>query len=130
MRKVRILNNDRIIACTHSVFVEGFLSKCGLVSTGTGDPSGRTGWCGTAPELPIAPGRRAAKLWERKLASCLSTLHTTPLVPNRGVAPDGSVYFSDITFSHLSADETGAFEPGSIWKYNPKTEPETTAMPA
>ena len=36
------------------------------------------------------------------------------------------VYFSDITFSHLSADETGAFEAGSIWKYNPKTEPETT----
>ena len=32
------------------------------------------------------------------------------------------VYFSDITFSHLSADETGAFEAGSIWKYNPKTE--------
>ena len=38
------------------------------------------------------------------------------------VAPDGMVYFSDITFSHLSADVTGAFEAGSIWKYNPKTE--------
>ena len=42
------------------------------------------------------------------------------------VTPNGMGYFSDITFSHLSADETGAFETGSIWKYNPKTEPETT----
>ena len=42
------------------------------------------------------------------------------------VTPNGMVYFSDITFSHLSTDETGAFETGSIWKYNPKTEPETT----
>lgn len=37
------------------------------------------------------------------------------------VAPDGMVYFSDITFSHVSKDEKGAIEAGHIWKYNPKT---------
>src|SRR5580700_8906643 len=38
------------------------------------------------------------------------------------VAPDGMVYFSDITFSHVARDKkTGAIEAGHIWKYNPKT---------
>jgi len=38
------------------------------------------------------------------------------------VAPDGMVYFSDITFSHQSTDpKTGAIEAGHIWKFNPKT---------
>lgn len=37
------------------------------------------------------------------------------------VAPDGMVYFSDITFSHLSATETGAIHAGHIWKFNPHT---------
>jgi gluconolactonase len=35
------------------------------------------------------------------------------------VAPDGMVYFSEITFSHLSRDEQGAIEAGHIWKYDP-----------
>jgi gluconolactonase len=37
------------------------------------------------------------------------------------VAPDGMVYFSDITFSHVSKDSKGAIEAGHIWKYDPKT---------
>jgi gluconolactonase len=37
------------------------------------------------------------------------------------VAPDGMVYFSDITFSHVSKDKTGKLEAGHIWKYDPKT---------
>jgi gluconolactonase len=37
------------------------------------------------------------------------------------IAPDGMVYFSDITFSHVSKDKKGAIEAGHIWKYDPKT---------
>jgi gluconolactonase len=37
------------------------------------------------------------------------------------VAPDGMVYFSDITFSHISREKTGLLEAGHIWKFNPKT---------
>jgi gluconolactonase len=35
------------------------------------------------------------------------------------VAPDGMVYFSDITFSHVATDKKGAIEAGHIWKYDP-----------
>jgi gluconolactonase len=37
------------------------------------------------------------------------------------VAPDGMVYFSDITFSHVSQATTGRLEAGHIWKYDPTT---------
>src|SRR4029453_2484358 len=37
------------------------------------------------------------------------------------VAPDGMVYFSDITFSHVSKEKTGMLEAGHIWKFDPKT---------
>jgi gluconolactonase len=37
------------------------------------------------------------------------------------VAPDGSVYFSEITFSHVARDDKGVIEAGHIWKYNPST---------
>jgi len=37
------------------------------------------------------------------------------------VAPDGMVYFSDITFSHVSRDKKGAIEAGHIWRYDPGT---------
>ena len=36
-------------------------------------------------------------------------------------APDGSIYFSDITFTYKCKDEKGAKEAGHIWKYDPKT---------
>ena len=41
------------------------------------------------------------------------------------VAPDGMVYFSDITFSHVSKDKKGATEAGHIWKFDPKTRKAT-----
>jgi gluconolactonase len=36
-------------------------------------------------------------------------------------APDGTIYFSEITFSHLSRDDKGAIEAGYIWKCDPAT---------
>src|SRR3954452_3980115 len=37
------------------------------------------------------------------------------------VAPDGLVYFSDITFTHVSRDMKAPLEAGHIWKFDPKT---------
>ncbi len=37
------------------------------------------------------------------------------------VAPDGTVYFSDITFSHVSRDARGVIEAGHIYRYDPTT---------
>src|SRR5262245_61571873 len=37
------------------------------------------------------------------------------------VAPDGMVYFSDITFTHVSRDQKKPVEAGHIWKYDPST---------
>ncbi len=37
------------------------------------------------------------------------------------VAPDGMVYFSDITFTHVAREKKLPLEAGHIWKYNPKT---------
>ena len=37
------------------------------------------------------------------------------------VAPDGMVYFSEMTFSHVARDEKGAIEAGHIWRYDPTT---------
>lgn len=40
-------------------------------------------------------------------------------------APDGTIYFSDITFSHVSKDKRGFIEAGHIWKFDPKTKKTT-----
>src|SRR6476660_3559160 len=37
------------------------------------------------------------------------------------VAPDGMVYFSDITFTHVSRERNIPIEAGHIWKLDPKT---------
>ena len=37
------------------------------------------------------------------------------------VAPDGMVYFSDITFTFVCRDEAGFREAGNIWRFDPKT---------
>ncbi len=37
------------------------------------------------------------------------------------VAPNGMVYFSDITFTHVAKELKQPIEAGHIWKYNPKT---------
>ena len=36
-------------------------------------------------------------------------------------APDGTIYFSDITFSNASKNKQGVMEAGHIWKFDPKT---------
>jgi gluconolactonase len=36
-------------------------------------------------------------------------------------APDGMIYFSDITFTHFNKEKGLPIEAGHIWKYNPKT---------
>lgn len=36
------------------------------------------------------------------------------------VAPDGTIYFSDITFTYQSKNELGVSEAGHIWKYEPR----------
>ncbi|MEZ6060604.1 MAG: SMP-30/gluconolactonase/LRE family protein [Planctomycetaceae bacterium] len=41
------------------------------------------------------------------------------------VAPDGMLYFSDITFSHKCRDDFGNVEAGNIWKLDPKTKEAT-----
>jgi gluconolactonase len=40
-------------------------------------------------------------------------------------ALDGTIYFSDITFSHVSKDKRGFIEAGHIWKFDPKTKKTT-----
>jgi gluconolactonase len=36
-------------------------------------------------------------------------------------APDGTIYFSDITFTIRSTDDKGVSEAGHIWRYEPRT---------
>lgn len=72
------------------------------------------------------------------LASCASAQAQEPIVPTGAkpellfdgglvltegvaVAPDGMVYFSDITFSHVSREKTGQIEAGHLWKFDPAT---------
>lgn len=53
----------------------------------------------------------------------LETVFDGGLVLTEGVAvaPDGMVYFSDITFTHVSKEKKQPIEAGHIWKYDPKT---------
>jgi gluconolactonase len=41
------------------------------------------------------------------------------------VAPDGMVYFSEITFSNKARDDKGAIEAGHIWRFDPATSKTT-----
>lgn len=54
----------------------------------------------------------------------LETLFDRGLVLTEGVAvaPDGMVYFSDITFTHVSRDAKAPIEAGHIWKFDPSTK--------
>jgi gluconolactonase len=58
----------------------------------------------------VSPGAKLEKLFEGIV-----------LTEGVSVAPDGQVYFSDITFSHVARDAKGAIHAGHIWKYNPTT---------
>jgi gluconolactonase len=53
----------------------------------------------------------------------LETVFDGGLVLTEGVAvaPDGMVYFSDITFTHVSREQKKPVEAGHIWKFDPKT---------
>jgi len=60
---------------------------------------------------PIVPAdARLEKLFESHV-----------LTEGVSVAPDGMVYFSEITFSHVARDATGAIEAGHIWRFDPAT---------
>jgi len=37
-------------------------------------------------------------------------------------APDGTIYFSDITFTHVAKEKKAPIEAGHIWKFDPKTK--------
>src|SRR4051794_8126807 len=61
---------------------------------------------------PIVPS--GAKL-EKLFDGCLV------LSEGVAVAPDGQVYFSDITFTHVSRERGLPLEAGHIWRYDPRT---------
>src|SRR3954447_1396154 len=61
------------------------------------------------PILP--PGAKPEKVFDGGLV----------LTEGVAVAPDGMVYFSDITFTHVSRDQKKPVEAGHIWKLDPKT---------
>ena len=65
----------------------------------------------SAQELIVPPDAKLEKLFESKV-----------LTEGVSVAPDGMVYFSEITFSHVSRDENGAIDAGFIWKFDPATK--------
>lgn len=69
----------------------------------------------TAAADPILPpGAKLEKLFDG-----------ITLTEGVAVAPDGMVYFSDITFSHQSKTKTGAIHAGHIWKFDPRTKKTT-----
>ncbi len=53
----------------------------------------------------------------------LETIFDGGSVLTEGVAsaPDGTIYFSDITFTHQTKDEKGVSQAGHIWKYDPQS---------
>ncbi len=65
----------------------------------------------SAQDPIVPPDSVVEKLFEGKV-----------LTEGVSVAPDGMVYFSEITFSHLSRDEKGAMDAGFIWKFDPSTK--------
>ena len=68
----------------------------------------------TAADPILPPGAKLEKLFDG-----------ITLTEGVAVAPDGMVYFSDITFSHQSRTETGAIHAGHIWKFDPRTKKTT-----
>ena len=66
--------------------------------------------CSEAADAIVPSGSQLEKLFEG-----------ITLSEGVAVAPDGMVYFSDITFSHVSGVGNGAFHAGHIWKFDPTT---------
>jgi gluconolactonase len=67
-----------------------------------------------ADEPIVPPGAKLEKLFESHV-----------LTEGVAVAPDGMVYFSEITFSHMATDEKGVTEAGHIWRFDPATRQTT-----
>ena len=66
---------------------------------------------GVSAAEPIIPaGAKLEKLFEG-----------ITLTEGVAVAPDGMVYFSDITFSHVSKKDDGSIHAGHIWRFDPTT---------
>jgi gluconolactonase len=59
----------------------------------------------------VAEGAKLEKLFDQGMV----------LTEGVAVAPDGMVYFSDITFTHTARDKKIPIEAGHIWKYDPST---------
>ena len=59
-----------------------------------------------ADEAIVPAGAKLEKLFEAVM-----------LTEGVTVAPDGMVYFSDITFSHQAVTDNGAIHAGHIWKF-------------
>src|SRR3954469_23981553 len=72
------------------------------------------GLAGAADPI-IPPDAKLEKVFDRGLV----------LTEGVAVAPDGMVYFSDITFSHISKEKNGILEAGHIWKFDPKSKKAT-----
>jgi gluconolactonase len=67
---------------------------------------------GAKGPIPIVPpGAKLENLFDGGLV----------LTEGVAIAPDGMVYFSDITFSHVSKEKNGVLEAGHIWKFDPQT---------
>jgi gluconolactonase len=62
-----------------------------------------------AAEPVVPPDAKVEKLFDQGMV----------LTEGVAVAPDGTAYFSDITFTHFSKAERGVVEAGHIWKYDP-----------
>lgn len=63
-----------------------------------------------AADSVVSPGAKVEKLFEGSV-----------LTEGVAVAPDGMVYFSDITFSNIGRDAQGTIEAGYIYRYDPTT---------
>src|SRR5262245_13164286 len=65
----------------------------------------------TAADPIVPPGAKVETLFDGGLV----------LTEGVAVAPDGMVFFSDITFTHFSKGAKQPIEAGHIWKFDPKT---------
>jgi gluconolactonase len=59
----------------------------------------------------VPPGAKLEKIFDGGMV----------LTEGVAVAPDGMVYFSDITFTHFARDKKLPIEAGHIWKFDPST---------
>ncbi len=83
-------------------------------------------WMTIRFSLVVAAAAGLQTIWAQEPIVPLDTklehlFESRVLTEGAAVAPDGSVYFSEITFSHVARDENGAIEAGHIWRFDPTT---------